>query len=225
MSEYEPITAELRRVMNHTTMAGVPLVEIGEYEFAHRCDEIDAVHAALERVAELDKRGDSMHDGGSITGELRDWWVRKFPVMDKELHKDFTAIADRIDAEHESACAEAYGNGVMSVPIALDESQWVKLPLDADGVPIRVGDEVVDELDESTAPRKVTSLYLANDGWWVYIGGVGRRPDRYRHHHAPTVEDVLREMLDAWGELPSNATNEAIVAEYAAKLRLAGDAS
>ena len=37
----------------------------------------------------------------------------------------------------------------------------------------------------------------------------------------PTVEDVLREMLDAWGELPSNATNEAIVAEYAKRLRLA----
>ena len=39
----------------------------------------------------------------------------------------------------------------------------------------------------------------------------------------PTVEDVLAEMLDAWGELPSNVTNEAIIAEYAAKLRLAGD--
>ena len=40
----------------------------------------------------------------------------------------------------------------------------------------------------------------------------------------PTVEDVLREMLDAWGELPSNVTNEAIIAEYAAKLRLKEDA-
>lgn len=39
--------------------------------------------------------------------------------------------------------------------------------------------------------------------------------------HIPTVEDVLREMLDAWGELPSNATNEAIIAEYANKLKLA----
>ncbi len=39
----------------------------------------------------------------------------------------------------------------------------------------------------------------------------------------PTVESVLAEMLDAWGELPSNATNEAIVAEYAAKLTLRGD--
>lgn len=39
----------------------------------------------------------------------------------------------------------------------------------------------------------------------------------------PTVEDVLAEMLDAWGELPSNVTNEAIIAEFAAKLRLVGD--
>ena len=48
MNELGPITAELRRVMNHTTMAGVPLVEIGEFEFGHRCDAIDAVHASLE---------------------------------------------------------------------------------------------------------------------------------------------------------------------------------
>ena len=61
MSEYEPITGELRRVMNHTTMAGVPLVEIGEYEFGHRCDEIDAVHAGLEREnAELRRQLDSL---------------------------------------------------------------------------------------------------------------------------------------------------------------------
>lgn len=71
MSEREPITAELRRVMNHTTMAGVPLVEIGEYEFAHRCDAIDAVHAQLEREnaalkAELDR----------VLGEQdRDGWI------------------------------------------------------------------------------------------------------------------------------------------------------
>ena len=39
----------------------------------------------------------------------------------------------------------------------------------------------------------------------------------------PTVEDVLAEMLDVWGELPSNVTNEAIIAEYATKLRLAGE--
>lgn len=36
----------------------------------------------------------------SITDELRNWWLHKFPVMDKELHHDFTVIADRIDAGH-----------------------------------------------------------------------------------------------------------------------------
>ena len=47
----------------------------------------------------------------SITDELREWWVRKFPIMDKELHKDFTAIADRIDAEHEKALKQERNKG------------------------------------------------------------------------------------------------------------------
>lgn len=77
----------------------------------------------------------------SITEELRDWVNERFVgLFSFEWVRDLNAIADRIDAEHEAACAEAYGNGVMSVPIALDESQWVKLPVDADGVPIHVGD-------------------------------------------------------------------------------------
>lgn len=39
----------------------------------------------------------------SITDELREWWLHKFPVMDKKLHDDFTAIADRIDERHRRA--------------------------------------------------------------------------------------------------------------------------
>lgn len=39
----------------------------------------------------------------SITDELREWWVHKFPVMDRKLHDDFTAIADRIDDQHRKA--------------------------------------------------------------------------------------------------------------------------
>lgn len=170
-------------------------------------------------MGKLDKRDDSMHDGGSITGELRAWWVRKFPVMDKELHKDFTAIADRIDAEHESACAEAYGNGVMSVPIALDESQWVKLPVDADGVPIRVGDVMV--YADNTIPKVVVALvppsvFMVEDG--------PRFADMCRHYHAPTVEDVLTKFGIDWEYEDNCEDRAALLAEYAAKLRLAGDA-
>ena len=83
MSDYKPITGELRKVMNHTELRNVPLVELGEYEFARRCDEIDAIHAGLERenaelrerMAKMDNRGGSMHIGEvtvTITPTL-DW--------------------------------------------------------------------------------------------------------------------------------------------------------
>ena len=155
----------------------------------------------------------------SITKELREWCVRKFPVMDKELHEDFTAIADRIDAEHERACAEAYGNGVMSVPIALDESQWVQLPKDADGVPIHIGDVMA--YADNTKPMEVVALvppavFLTEDG--------PRYADMCRHYHAPTVEDVLTEFGIDW-EYESNCEDRAaLLKEYAAKLRLREDA-
>ena len=166
MSEgYEPITAELRMSMTHMDGHRIPMVELGMGEFMRLCDEIDAVHAQLEREND----------------------------------------ALRASAEQ-------------------DHDGWIRLPLDADGVPIRVGDEVVDELDESTAPRKVTSIHLANDGWWVYIGGVGRRPDRYSHHHDPTVEDVLTKFGIDWEYESDCEDRAALLAEYAAKLRLAGDA-
>lgn len=147
----------------------------------------------------------------SITDELR-----KYATNDS-LHycSDYLAIADRIDAEHEKELRETGEDIVRDV-----RREWVRLPLDADNVPIHAGD-VMEYADKPTKPLTVSYIELEKNGWWVFAGGMGRRPDKYRHHHAPTVEDVLREMLDAWGELPSNATNEAIIAEYAAKLRLA----
>lgn len=106
------------------------------------------------------------------------------------------------------------------------EDGWVRLPLDADGVPIHVGERV--QLIGND-PSTVSHMSLAGDGWRVYVkydGDLGTgsgEPSRIRHHHAPTVESVLAEMLDAWGELPSNVTNEAIIAKYAAKLQLKED--
>lgn len=166
----------------------------------------------------------------SITDELREWldtgkvhWFGRRPEIEPML--------DRIDAEHESACGEAYGNGVQSVPIALDESQWVKLPVDADGVPIRVGDRVQ---FLGSDPSTVSHMSLASDGWRVYVkydGDLGTgsgEPNRMRHYHAPKVEDVLREfasdIADVLGgdDFRLDGSDE-LFAEYAAKLRLAGD--
>ena len=164
----------------------------------------------------------------SITDELREY------ATNGSLHycSDYLAIADRIDAEHESACAEAYGNGVMSVPIALDESAWVKLPVDADGVPIHVGDEL-DGLHYEDGTVTGIQYWLAANGIIRELVAVRPHgwdtatwhdPEEYRHRHAPTVEDVLREFAEKItdSQIPNvHPTYEEAIAEYAAKLRLA----
>lgn len=121
MSEYKPITGELRKVMNHTEMRNVPLVELGEYEFARRCDEIDAIHAGLEREnavlkAELDRvlgeQEEHAHTRGeSITGELREVAAKTECAngrCEKLYRGDLEHIADRIDAEHEAQLNDAF---------------------------------------------------------------------------------------------------------------------
>ena len=161
----------------------------------------------------------------SITDELREWfdtykihWFGRRPEIEPML--------DRIDAEHEGACAEAYGNGVMSVPIAIDESQWVKLPVDADGVPIHVGDmmEWCDPDGEVTVTCEVDAVGV--ECFFAWDGANGRYAQKcanvYRHHHPPTVEDVLRAMLDAL-DVDVCADPDETIAEYAAKLRLRGE--
>jgi hypothetical protein len=73
---------------------------------------------------------------------------------------------------------------------------WVELPRDADGVPIRVGD-TVECVDDTLAPRNVTSINLAGDGWWVYINGLGRWPDKYRHVTPDTWESIIYDAMQA----------------------------
>ena len=166
----------------------------------------------------------------SITDELRDWF--KDRLFMGNGYAELTAIADRIDAEHEAACAEAYGNGVMSVPIALDESQWVKLPVSEDGDVLHIG-ELVDEklpFGGYAAPAPIDTMELSRGasgyGWMVKLDADNRalvNPKLLRHHHEPTVEDVLREFGKAWVEWVDGSPHDPI-AEYAAKLRLAGGA-
>lgn len=157
----------------------------------------------------------------SITDELREWGNRWEDAIALEIKE----IADRIDAEHEAACAEAYGNGVMSVPIALDESAWVELPKDADGMPIHVGD-VMEWIDlEGKVSVTCTAEAVGVDAFIAWDKANGRYAQKcataYRHYHAPTVEDVLREFFSRYVTTKPKDEDDAILAEYAAKLRLA----
>ena len=140
----------------------------------------------------------------SITDELREWVTDHYSGW-KSKQAEGIAIADRIDAAVEG---------------------MVKLPVDADGVPIHVGDKV-------TCARsvwEVTGLRLTGLAWGVCCtifndhGGSGTNvypPCDLHHYHAPTVEDVLEELLREYDRDDSELTNGEIVEMFAKRLTLA----
>ena len=163
----------------------------------------------------------------SITNELRKYAEELETAASRKSEYGFspaamklTAIADRIDAEHEMATSEFWAkiNAVPATEENMAEHGWVRLPVDADGEYIHIGDVMA--YADNTKPMAVMALvppavFLTEDG--------PRYADMCRHYHAPTVEDVLEEFVARWldthhDDLPS------LKAEYAAKLRLAGDA-
>lgn len=161
----------------------------------------------------------------SITHELRKWASIEVPY--KYGHQ-LTAIANRIDTEYQKAIRELNNLADASV----------LLPVDADGEVIHVGDV----MEHGKARGRVIALMLSNYPkkwggglhWGIQLEGE-HAPTAldltFHHYHAPTVEDVLREFTDAileWsgksGTVAEVGTWSDVAAEYAAKLRLAGDA-
>ena len=147
----------------------------------------------------------------SITDELRKWASVEVPY--KYGHQ-LLAIADRIDAEHES-----------EVSCTADkwdywESTHVELPRDADGEYIHVGDVME---TENFGVVEVEGFIHKAIAFSVYDPQPARictvPASQCRHHHEPTVEDVLCEMIDAIDD--DRYGQDRIIAEYAAKLRLA----
>ena len=130
--------------------------------------------------------------------------VRNSRVSTYRSPSEYERLADRIDQE------------------------MVELPRDRDGVPIHVGDVLTD--GEYTF--RVDELAAFGDGSWSIRNEDGNAwaACDVTHHHAPTVEDVLREFTDeVWnrcceGATASDSGIDELVAECAAKLRLAGDA-
>jgi len=168
----------------------------------------------------------------SITDELREWVGGS--TISSWTAEHLTAIADRIDAEHEAKVSywqgasykDGYDEGFASADDwlaqhedAMAEHGWVKLPVDADGEYIHAGDV----LDGYGKTIKVVELRHGRSGWLL----ISRDGDGYddtfafTHHHKPTVEDVLRELVAAYMDTPLDDSNDGeFFAEYAAKLRL-----
>lgn len=116
------------------------------------------------------------------------------------------ACADDWLAQHEDAMAE-HG--------------WYRA-LDADKQPIKFGDQVehngvVANVVGITfhGPTPPTVCIVRGDCWV--------EADELRHHHEPTVEDVLDDMLQRFSEDNYEGGMYDLIAEYAAKLQLRGD--
>lgn len=202
----------------------------------------------------------------SITDELRRYIHRE--MWDLPKWKDeLQPIADRIDAEHQKAldewkaehgqmwlkgyseCHAELMEGNETLASDLERCGWVRLPVDADGVPIRVGDVVTMQLlfGGESKPLVVDRMELSHgrdgDLWCIALDtdkGCWNQPSLLRHYTPPTVEDVLAEFHERMDELGTTdqcvgadradavdallRERAELVAEYAKRLRLAGDA-
>ena len=179
---------------------------------------------------EMCKKPINGEDYAPITQALREY-IERHPTM---MHAvGLTDLCDNIDAIHKSL-EDEYADMRTFVDrlsdaadkredVDLWDTNYTALPLDADGVPIHIGD-VMEWCDSG---EKLTVEGIGSDVLF-YIEGENAEwtaARNKRHHHEPTVEDVLAEFaakLIERGELTNGAAQT--IAEYAAKLRLAGDA-
>ena len=127
-------------------------------------------------------------------------------------------IADRIDAEHQK--------GIREMNNLADAS--VLLPVDANGEIIHVGDM----MEYGKVRGHVIALMLSNYPkkwggglhWGVQLEGE-QAPTAldlmFHHYHAPTVEDVLEELLREYDRDDSELTNGEIIEMFAKRLTLA----
>ena len=175
----------------------------------------------------------------SITDELREYakgW-RETPNLMDDLDAgdidgilgDIEHIADSIEAEHERLMQEQPFT-IDMVPMTderMAEHGLVRLPVDADGEYIRIGDVMQGEKIGGglCEPFEVVGYIMSNGEFEPMDEHKLPRKRKYLHHHAPTVEDVLGEFSERvlnsghqWG-----LDGPEIIAEYAAKLRLTDD--
>lgn len=141
--------------------------------------------------------------------ELRDW-VRS-PIY-RIASNSYTFAAERY---------EQLGAIIDEIETELAE-RYMELPVDADGVPIKVGDVVKRSRVGGgfCEPGEVVGFMTYGAFVWpIDEHNTTRNPDFLHHHHEPTVEDVLEEFAQMYIACNDKGT----IAEYAAKLRLAGE--
>lgn len=162
---------------------------------------------------------------------LRDY-VLTAPSICSTTRAILVGYIDNIDKEVAEVRDRDYRNGMEDGEMAAERDGWVRLPVDADGVPIHVGDVMDEQLPFGgyAAPAPVDTMELSRGaggyGWMVRLdseSGAFINPKLLRHHHAPIVEDVLAEFAERWHDAKRGERTfdyDELIAEYAAKLQL-----
>ena len=156
--------------------------------------------------------------------KLRNWadglrcvWI------DQNDHSIIVTTCDDMPPSIDCVNLREHVNGILD-GIEREAADMVPLPLDADGVPIHIGDV----MDGYSKTIEVMELRYGRSGWVIVSRDGNAYVDcaAFTHHHAQTIEDVLREFAEKItdSQIPGmHPTYEEAIAEYAAKLTLRGD--
>lgn len=236
-----PITTELRDSMAYVTntFSGDDEVRMDEEEFIRLCDNIDAIHAGLEREnAELQKRTKYPAETERINMLERE--VKHLTSECKTQRNNFDQATsarehwkelyeqslERIhDLEHD---VEMWRDRAEDMRMERDDAPRVRHRYpdirDANHVPIHIGD--VMDFTENVRNLTVLGIGIVDASESSYGVFVREGNDyvwynaEFLHHHGPTVEGLIRNAMSRCiGHLPKYWDGP--IAECAAKLKLA----
>lgn len=145
----------------------------------------------MEAIEKLRKAANG-HRGGS-------------PYVRQELREQF-GVDEMSDASITNAVADA-----------IESELWggyVALPVDRDGVPIHLGDEMETVGGQVVRVRHMT---IYESGWLLNYSA---RTPSMMTHRPKTVEDVLRKFVTEFNRDDTELCDEEIIERFAAKLRL-----
>lgn len=182
----------------------VSFAAIESHDFDRICDRIDYEHERLERENGRLRRG---------VADLKE-------LLDATRETDAWRLGyDEGFASADDALSVLEGNGV------LEEHGWVRLPRDADDEHIHIGDKVYRVNGGLVYSVESITLYSGNASVFLTSEHAfgSEDPCKIHHYHATTVEDMLQELTFYWDCAPDGEGKTAVLREYAAKLRLAGE--
>ena len=106
------------------------------------------------------------------------------------------------------------------------ENTYMKLPVDADGVPIKPGDLIELDYDEGKYQFTVETVIFDGDRWDLgYEGDTTEDCARVEYEHMrhivqpETVESILEEFAPRWLDTYNTGRKLELIAEYADRIR------